>query len=253
MHIKPTVSRLLTGCVLLVAVSAQPALLAQVSPMPVAIPGYAVEGIDFEPLPAIYAVAPRGSVKEASLVIINRNRAPLEIKGIENPSRRFTARMETLEAGRRYRLIVTVKGEGPAGDQSDILRVKTSLKKDPVLRIPVNTRVRERVYTFPQSVFLGRFNVGQIKGDPEAARAAGQTLMVYRKGMSGFQVKLSSDVPFLRFASELGPNGDQWENSVWIDPEQARPGDIKGSIFIETNDPEIPRLVVPVTGRLLPD
>jgi hypothetical protein len=253
MDIQLTATRFLTGCLLLMASSAEPALLAQASPRPVAIPGYAVEGIDFEPMPAIYAVAPRGTVKEASLVIINRSPDPLKITGIENHSRRFTARTETLEAGRRYRLIVTVKGEGPAGDQVDIIQLKTNREKDPVLRIPVNTRVREKVYTFPQSVFMGRFNLGQIKGDPIAARAAGQTLMVYRKGISGFQIKLSSDVPFLRFASELGPNGDQWENSVWIDPEQARPGDIKGSIFIETNDPEIPRLVVPVTGRLLPD
>ena len=37
-------------------------------------PAPAVEGIDFEPMPAIYVVAPRGTVKEASLVIVNRNR-----------------------------------------------------------------------------------------------------------------------------------------------------------------------------------
>lgn len=252
MQIKLIVPRFLTG-VLLLAVSAQPALMAQVSPMPVPIPAPAVEGIDFEPLPAIYVVAPRGAVKEGSLVIINRNRDPLEITGVENPSRRFTARTETLEAGRRYRLVVTVKGDGPAGDQLDFVQVKTNREKDPVLRIPVNTRVREKIYTFPQSVFLGRFDLGQIKGDPVAARAAGQMLMVYRKGIPGFKIKLSSDVPFLKFASELGPKGDQWENSVWIDPERAKAGEIKGSIFIETNDPEIPRLVVPVTGRLLPD
>ena len=78
-------------------------------------------------------------------------------------------------------------------------------------------------------------------------------LMVYRKGIPGFKIKLSSDVPFLKFASELGPKGDQWEISVWIDPEQARPGDINGKIFVETNDSEIPRLIVPVTGKLLPD
>lgn len=252
MHVKLSVLLSVTGSVLLAWAFAQPALRAQVAPMPVAIPAPAAEGIDFEPLPAIYAVAQRGTVKEASLVIVNRNREPLEITGIENPSRRFTVRTETLDPGRRYRLIVTVKGEGPAGDRVDIIKVKTNREEDPVIRIPVNTRVRERVYTFPQSVFLGRFNLGQIRGDPKAARAAGQTLMVYRKGISGFQIKLSSDVPFLRFASELGPNGDQWENSVWIDPEQAKPGDIKGSIFIETNDREVPRLVVPVTGRLLP-
>ncbi len=158
--------------------------------------------------------------------------------GIENPSRRFTARTETLEAGRRYRLVVALKGEGPAGDQRDFVRVKTNLENDPVIRIPVNTRVREKVYTFPQSVFLGRFNVGQIKGDPEAGRAAGQMLMVYRKGIPGFKIKLSSDVPFLKFASELGPKGDQWENSVWIDPEQAKVGEIKGR---SSSKPTTPR------------
>ena len=103
MHIKLTVPRFMAGAALLAAVSAQPALLAQVSQVPVAIPAPAVEGIDFEPMPAIYVVAPRGTVKEASLVIINRNKDPLKITGIENPSRRFTARTETLEAGRRYR------------------------------------------------------------------------------------------------------------------------------------------------------
>jgi hypothetical protein len=251
MHIQLAVSRLLTGCMLSAALTA-PALIGQVNPRPVTIPAPAVEGIEFEPMPAIYAVAPRGTVKEASLVIINRNPEPLQIKGIENPGRRFTARTETLEPGRRYRLIVTVKGEGPAGDRVDILQLKTNRVKDPVLRIPVNTRVREKIYTFPQSVFLGRYDLAQIKGNSGAARAAGQMLMVYRKGIPGFKIKLSSDVPFLRFTSELGPKGDQWENSVWIDPEQAKPGEIKGSIFIETNDPEIPRLVVPVSGTLLP-
>jgi hypothetical protein len=251
MHFKHAVSGLLIGSALLMATSARPSL-AQVSQVPVLIPGASVEGIDFEPIPAIYVVAPRGTVKEASIVIINRNREPLAITGIENSSRRFTARTQTLEPGRRYRLVVTVKGEGPAGDQVDVIQLKTNLEKNPVLRIPVNTRVRERVYTFPQSVFLGRFDIGQIQGNPKAAREAGQTLMVYRKGIPGFRIKLASDVPFLRFTSELGPKGDQWESSVWIDPEQAKAGEIKGSIFIETNDPEVPRLVVPVTGRLLP-
>lgn len=241
----------LIPCLLSLAFSA-PSLLAQPNPVPVVIPGAAAQGIDFEPLPAIYAVAPRGTVKEASLVIVNRNPEPLKIKGIENPSKRFTARMETLEPGRRYRLIVTVKGEGPAGDQVDILELKTNREKDSVLRIPVNTRVRERVFTFPLSVFLGRYEMGQIKGDPKAARGFAQTLMVYRKGIPGLKIKLSSDVPFLRFESALGPKGDQWENSVWIDPEKATPGEIKGNIFIETNDPQVPRLVVPVTGRLSP-
>jgi hypothetical protein len=77
-------------------------------------------------------------------------------------------------------------------------------------------------------------------------------LMVYRKGTPGFEVKITSDLPFLKIESERGPKGDQWENWIWLDTEQIQPGEIKGTIFIETNDPDVPKLSVPVTGKLLP-
>jgi hypothetical protein len=77
--------------------------------------------------------------------------------------------------------------------------------------------------------------------------------MVYRKGMPGFEVKVTSDVPFLKISSERGPNGDQWENWIWVDPERAEPGEINGTILIETNDPGSKKISVPVTGKLLPN
>lgn len=222
------------------------------TPVPITIPVYPVEGIDYEPLPAIFAVAPRGTVQEASIEIINRRAEPFEIVGIENPGKRFTARVETLEAGRRYRLIVSLKGEGPVGDQRDILLLKTNLESAPALRIPVNTRVREKVYTFPGSVFLGRFGVSDIRGNPDSAKRRAQILMVYRKGTTGFEIKVTSDIPYLKISSERGPMGDRYENTIWIDPDLAQPGEIKGNIIIETNDPEVPKLTVPVWGQLQP-
>lgn len=216
------------------------------------IPAYPVEGIDYEPLPAVFVAAQRGSVKDSSIEIINRKAEPLEITGIENPSSRFSARVDALEPGRRYRLTVTLKGEGPGGKQRHDLTLKTNLPSAPVLRIPVNTFVQEKVFIFPESVFLGRFGISEIKGNPQAARGMAQILMVYRKGTPGFEVKITSDVPFLKVDSERGPQGDQWENWVWLDPERAEPGEIAGTIFIETNDPDFPKLSVPVTGNLLP-
>ncbi len=244
MPAREIVSRIIIGFLTTVALTVS--ARAQIK-----IPAYPVEGIDYEPLPAIFAVAPRGTVKEASIELINRRAEPLEILAVENPSERFTARVETLEAGRRYRLTVTLKGEGPAGDRRDILLLKTNLAGDPVLRIPVNTRVRERVYTFPASVFMGRFDVSEVRGKPDVARARAQILMVYRKGTAGFEIKVTSDLPYLKIESERGPLGDRWENTIWLDPERVEPGEIKGTIFIETNDPEVPKLEVPVTGKLL--
>jgi len=218
----------------------------------VAIRAYPVEGLSYDPMPAIFTVVTRGAVKEASLEITNRRAAPLKIGDIVNPSQRFTARVETLEAGKRFRLVVTLKGEGPAGKQQDILELKTNLEDAPVLRIPVNTYVHEAVRTFPDSVFMGRYGISEIRDDPALAKRRAQILMVYREGTDQFQVMVSSDVPYLKISSERGPKGDRYENTIWIDPDLAQPGEIKGNIIIETNDPEIPKLTVPVTGRLLP-
>ena len=236
------------GMLMWLAVAGAAPLLAQVT----VVGSPSVEGIQFEPLPAVFAVATRGTVKDSSIEIINSRPEPLEILGIESPSTRFAARIEPLESGRRYRLTVTLKGEGPAGKQQDVLELKTNLEDAPILRVSVNTYVRERMRTFPESVFMGRYPISEIRGDPAVAKTRAQILMVYGEGTSQFQAQVTSDVPFLKISSERGPTGDRYENTIWIDPDLAQPGDIKGNIIIETNDPEIPKLTVPVWGQLQP-
>jgi hypothetical protein len=214
------------------------------------IKGYAVEGIEYTPFPVIFTTVNRGGTQEASLEIVNHRATPLTIGDIVNPSKRFTARVETLEEGKRFRLIVTLKGEGEAGKQQDLLEIKTNFQDAPVLKIPVNTFVREKVRTFPESVFMGRYPLSEIRGNSVLAKKRAQILMIYKDGSTDFQVTVSSDVPYLKIASERGPKGDRYENTIWIDPDLAKPGQIKGSIIIKTNDRDFPKLTIPVWGDL---
>jgi hypothetical protein len=204
--------------------------------------------IDFVPFRGLVVAAERGSRAEASIEIVNRGTQPLEIAGLENTSTRFLAQIEAIEAGQRYRLTVTFEGEGPGGKFGDLVYLKTN--RD-TIAIPVHTAVLPGVYTFPRSVDMGKFDLGHIRGNPESARTMAQILMVYRKNSTDFQIKVSSDIPFLKIESEQGPLGDRWENTIWLDPDQVQPGEINGTIVIETNDPEVPKLEVPVTGKLL--
>jgi hypothetical protein len=75
--------------------------------------------------------------------------------------------------------------------------------------------------------------------------------MIYRKNTTGFEIKVTSDIPFLNIKSERGPQGDRWENTLWLDPGRVQPGDFIGTIVIATNDPEVPKLEVTVSGVLL--
>jgi hypothetical protein len=75
--------------------------------------------------------------------------------------------------------------------------------------------------------------------------------MVYREGGSNFHARLSTDVAGLNLKWEQGPKGDRYQTTITLIPEKIRIGPIKGSIFIDTNDPEFPKVVVPVYGRIV--
>jgi hypothetical protein len=204
--------------------------------------------LEFIPFRGVVVATERGSTVEASIEIVNRDAQPLEIAGIENTSTRFTARIETIESGQRYRLTVSFEAKGPDGKVAELLHLVTNRDR---IAIPVHTAVLPRVYTFPSSVDMGKFDLSHIKGNPQTARTVAQILMVYRKNNTDFEIKVTSDIPFLKIESEQGPLGDRWENTIWLDPERVQPGEFKGTIVIETNDPEVPKLGVPVTGNLL--
>jgi len=74
--------------------------------------------------------------------------------------------------------------------------------------------------------------------------------MIHQEGGTDFKAHLSTDVPGLRFEAEPGPKGDRYQVELNL-AEKSRIGPIKGSVFIDTNDREFPRVVVPVTGKIV--
>ena len=75
--------------------------------------GRIVGTVEVSPMPAVILAAQRGETKESSVEIINHEPEALRIDQVEHPTDRFTARVETLEEGRRYRLTLTLKPDGP--------------------------------------------------------------------------------------------------------------------------------------------
>jgi len=216
-----------------------------------AFEGQVVRGIEASPMPAVYLAMLLGQPMEGSVDLINHETAPFEVLGIAGAGARLKTRVQTLQAGRRYRLLVSVKGEAPLGKRSDTLMVRTSSPTTPLVKITVTTYVHDTVYTFPDSVDLGDLPLSAIQGDPGLLQRSAQTLMVYQEGGTQFKVSLSTNVPGLILQSEPGPAGDRWQITIAVDPERIKPGPIRGSIVIQTNDPKHAKLRVPVSGSIL--
>ena len=212
--------------------------------------GQVVPSIELAPLPAFFVSALRGETKQSSIEIINHEAEPLRIEGIEHSSQRFTTQLETIETGQRYRLTLLLKADGPGGRSTDAITVKTSSKRMPVLKVDANTYLHERVYTFPDQVDLGAFRIGDLQRNPELLQATAQTLMIYQEGGSNFQVKLKTDLPALDLKWERGPKGDRYQATVALIRDKLTIGHFQGSVFIETNDRDFPKLTIPVSGSI---
>jgi hypothetical protein len=203
--------------------------------------------IELLPMPEFFVATQRGQPKQASLQVINHEDEPLEIYRVEHASSRFLTDLETVQPGQRYKLTLTLRGDGKAGKLTEPVTLITSSKKQPLVKIPANTLIKERVYAFPDSVDLGLIRIQDLRTKPKLAESLSQTLMVYQDGGKDFRVTAKSDAPFLKLEPEASKFKDRYQIKVEVIPEKLKPGRIESSIAIETNDPEFSSLKIPVT------
>jgi hypothetical protein len=205
-----------------------------------------VPPVDFEPFPIFFVSTQRGQPKTDSIEIIGHEPEPFEILGVKHSSSRFTTKVEALQPGRRYRLSLTMKGDGPAGPMSDTITLATSSREHPLLEIRANTNLNERVHAFPDAIDLGTMSTEYLKTSREKIGPLTTRLMVYQEGGKNFQISAESDVPFLKVSTLQAQLKDRYEVRLAVVPDKLKPGEVNGTVVIVTNDPEFPRLTIPV-------
>ena len=114
--------------------------------------GELVPPIELDPMPAFFVSTQRGEDKTTWVEIKNHQPDPLDIFNVIHNSSRFTTRLEVLEEGQHYRLSLTLKGDGPAGRQTEPITLVTSSRERPFLELQAHTNINERVYTFPPAL-----------------------------------------------------------------------------------------------------
>ncbi len=202
--------------------------------------------IEFDPMAMFFVSTQRGQERTASIEITSHEPEPLEILRIEYNSPRFTVETETLEPGRRYRLSLTMKGNGPAGRMTDTITLVTSSRAHPFVEVRANTNLNERVHAFPDAIDFGTISTASLKAGSQTPEALSASLMVYQEGGKDFRVTAETDVPFLRVSAFQASLKDRYEIRLTLVPEKLKSGPVNGSIAILSNDPEFPRLTIPI-------
>lgn len=218
--------------------------------IPASFAGEVFETVELSPLPAFFIATTRNRAKEQSIEIINHEPQPLRILRVEHAPGSVTTRLDTVQDGQRYRLTALMPGTGPGGKHTERIIVHTSSAVQPRIPVAANVWLRERVYAFPDEVDMGAVPFQTVSRNPDLLGRLTQTVMVYQAGGKGFEVKARTDIQGISVAAERGPQGDRWQLTIAL-RKDAQPGLMKGSILIETNDPEFKTLTIPIRGALL--
>ncbi len=214
------------------------------------VQGRIVKAIDFEPLKAFFITASKGEPAEQSIDIVNYDTEPLHKIEVAGESTRFRTSLQEIEPGRRYKLTVRTLETNPVGKYRDAIEVQTSNTQYPSIQIPVNTQVRDRVYTFPNSLTFGLIDKNSVRVRPEELPFLTQSLMIYQRNGSNFEITPETDIPFLHLSQRQGEKNDRYEIIAEVVPNKLTAGRFDGVIKIKTNDPDFPVIEVPVLAQV---
>lgn len=144
--------------------------------------------------------------------------------------------------GRQWRVVVELAEDAPVGPLRDFLVVHTDHPGQPKLEVPLSGVVRPVLHLTPSTANFGELVLaGQ-------AREVGLTLINF--GTEPVEVRsATTDIAGAETRIQEVEAGKRWRIVVRLTPEVAK-GKVDGDLVIETSSAELPRLEVPVSGRV---
>ena len=189
-----------------------------------------------------------GSSSTGTLTLYNGSGAPVHVKEMKPGGTDFTASFLTIEDGKRYELSVATNPALKPGQYHQTLKIVTDSKQAPELEIDLAVTVFPKVFATPNMIAIPQMSSAQ---DVSAINIP----LIYVRKLRGTGLKInkvSSSLPFITLTLATDSEGQIYTIKVTLDRSKMNtPGEFKGMIRIETNDPDTPVLEVPVQGSLI--
>lgn len=220
-------------------------------PMTLVLSAIVKPSIEITPYAAAFFSVYKGESARRKLTIINNEEPLLNITRIEPAGSHFVASINTEAPGKRYTLQVDVLPDTPPGRYMEAVYLHTDQPATPTVKIGVNVLVKENLYANPETVDYGNVGLGYLQKNPNTIELLNQTFLI-KKRQGTFEIKsVTSNVPQVQLRQEpaTGPS-EVFQITASLDKQRLQPGKLKGTITIETDDPDFPRLTVPVDGAI---
>ena len=208
--------------------------------------GIVVSPIDVLPVPAVYLSQFQGESGVQSIVIRNNQEHDIAVTGIERNGESYSADIETVEAGREYRVTVSALPNAPIGRLSERFFVYIDDPKRKRIAIEVNILVKPDVFMTTEFVDFGTVDIKRLRRDLSLLDLMKQSFIITRRSGEMRITGARSDLPFITFVQKPREASQTFRVDAGLDPEKLTVGLFQGFIQLATDDPRFPELTLPV-------
>lgn len=185
-----------------------------------------------------------GSSSSNTLYVYNPQPTPVHVKKVIPGGTDFTATLSAIQEGKRYQLTVASNPALKAGHYVQTVRLVTDSTAQPEVKIELDLTVYPKVFASPASIIMPPLSVAS-----DLSTINWPNIFVRKLRQHGFQIKsYTSTLPFIKLELMTETEGQVYRIRLTLDTTKIKPGEFKGKIHIETNDPDVPFVDVPVQG-----
>jgi hypothetical protein len=210
--------------------------------------GIVVLPLQLSPQDRVYFFTATGEQARRDVEVINHHARRLRIVAVTSENPVFSAAHQTLDEGKRYRISVVLDPRTPVGRHQGRIVVRTDNPAYASVPILASAFVDERVSTTPKRI---DFSTVPLDAVDRPVIGDKQVLVKKYRGTDFRVLRVSTDLSFLDVVAKPHKDGESVMVTIRIQKQRARRGPIRGTLTIETNDPAIPQLKLPITGNLL--
>jgi len=170
---------------------------------------------------------------------------PAHVTKVNQGGKDFDVTLRTVDNGKQYALSVTSSPSLKPGRHTQTVEVLTDDPDTPRIPIELEIDVYPLVIATPQTIMLPKL---AVSGD--LSNVVIPMIYVRKVKGEGLEVKgVTSTLPFLKVELKTEKAGEAYTVRTSLDQSASRPpGGFEGKIRIETNDQDVPLLVVVVRG-----
>jgi hypothetical protein len=189
----------------------------------------------------------RGKSAAGVMYFTNRESKPVRITEVIPGGDDFFVSLAKIQEGKRYDLSITSNPALKAGQHNQTVRLITDDKANPEIAVQLEVTVYPLVFVTPSLM--------NLRGLPLSVEAAQLNLplinvrKVTDQGGPLAIKSVSTTLSFLKLEQQTESDGKAYSVRLTLDKSKiGGPGDFKGVVRIETNDPETPVFEIPVVG-----